>query len=32
VSFSANGEEVLEVSLQEGNVPLPKLFLRHYAA
>jgi hypothetical protein len=32
VSFDANNEEILEVSFQKGNVTLPSLFLRHYAA
>jgi hypothetical protein len=31
VSFGANDEEVLEVSLQGGNVALPSLFLHCYA-
>ena len=32
VSFGTNSEEVLKVSLQEGNVTLVSLFLRRYAA
>jgi hypothetical protein len=32
VSFGANNEEVLEVSLQGGNVTLLSLFLRRYVA